>query len=136
MTNVVALQVDANLGETLAVLKEWTHVNCQTTDERKADDVQDDVLRDMVLRSMEALRVSRPRGAIADDDLSDDEESAVMPILPVLAPKYAGGEVTFIFHVSIVSRCFPHTKAYSLAYQKKKGALDSSTSDSTQASDS
>lgn len=93
--------MDTNLGENLAVLKEWTHVNCQTSDERKADNVQDDVLRTMVLRSMEALRVAPTRGSSTDDDSSGEDDILPKAILPVIAPQYAGGEVTFIFHVSM-----------------------------------
>lgn len=92
--------MDTSLGENLATLKEWTHVNCQTSDERKADHVQDDILRTMILRSMEALRISPQKGDNADDDSSEDEEATDKALLPVLAPQYAGGEITFIFHVS------------------------------------
>lgn len=97
------MQVDTDLKQNLAVLKEWLHVNCQTNDERKADNVQDDVLRDMVLRSMEAMRITATRGGSLGDDSSDDEESGIRPLLPVLKPQYQGGEVTFVFHVSCLS---------------------------------
>lgn len=99
---LLAEQLDVNLGKNLAVLKEWLHVNCQTNDERKADNVQDDVLRDMVLRSMEAMRISADKAGDSGDDSDDDREDnrGVRGLLPVLTPRYTGGEVTFIFHVS------------------------------------
>lgn len=53
----------------------------------------------MVLSSMEALRISPPKGDDIEDDSSEDEEQANKALLPIIAPQYSGGEVTFIFHV-------------------------------------
>lgn len=91
-------KVDQDLGQNLAPLKEWLHVNCQTIDERKADNVQDDVLRDMVLRSIESLRISNVKASADGDDSSDDED--IRPVGTVRKHEYAGGEVTFVLHVS------------------------------------
>lgn len=86
----------------LAVLKEWTHVNCQVDDDSRADYVEDNVLRDMILLSMETLRSSREIDQDDNDGDEDDSVDARPPPASQLLPveKYQGGEVTFVFHVS------------------------------------
>lgn len=86
----------------LAILKDWTHINCSYDDEAILETIEDDVLRDVVSSGFDIMREAARPVSRRSPFLSDNEDEEMAPAVPA-KPAFQGGEVTYVFHVSPAS---------------------------------